>query len=137
MFSGIVTSASIGGGAGDDSVLFTINQTGLGGSTLAAASAFGVTYYFGTNSGSDTLSFGGASSTARASGSTGASVTPLTLGADVTGLGASFTQAKIITAGGSTYTQFDGGNGQTLTIIGSNTTVNVNSVSGNVVNAEV
>ena len=102
------------------------SQTGL---SITDTRASGVTYFFGTNSGSDTLSFGGQSGT----GHTAGTVVPLTIGADTAGIGASFTQVAVVTAGGSTYTQFSAG-GQSLTILGTNTNVTVTNVSGAVIN---
>ena len=89
---------------------------------------FGTTYFFGTNSGSDTLSFGGQSGTSYTNGT----VTPLTIGADTAGLGAGFTNVAVVTSGGSTYTQFTAGT-QTLTILGTNTNVTITDTTGTVV----
>jgi hypothetical protein len=129
VFSSLATGSSVAGGLGDDSILFAATHTGaagLGGS----ATNMGTTYYFGTNSGSDTLSFGGQSGT----GFTNGTIVPLTIGADTAGLGAGFTQVAVTTSGGSTYTQFSG-NGQTLTILGTNTNVAMVNATGSVVSS--
>ena len=83
IFSGLATNASIGGGLGNDSVLFAANQTGAGLVDTVATNQ-GATYFFGTNSGSDTLSFGGSSGTSYTNGT----IVPLTIGYDSVGLGA-------------------------------------------------
>ena len=76
--------------------------------------------------GNDTLSLGGATIGTNAS---------IVIGADTTGFGASFTSSALISVAGTSYTQFTASNGQTLTILGNQTSVTVTSLSAEIISA--